>query len=113
MSFKSCRSKYCGEALEARRCEGSQAAAVPQSRRPFSSLALARTLGVAADNLDLVRHDNLAAIVELEVDVLDQEGPHLIAETVGIERALYAQRRVLLISSCSCLSRTVSWCCAC
>jgi hypothetical protein len=28
------------------------------------------------------------AIVELEVDILDQEGPHLIAEAVGIKMAL-------------------------
>lgn len=56
-------------------------------------LTLARALRVAADNLDLVCHDRLAAIVHLERDVLDEESPHLVAETVGVQGALLAPQR--------------------
>ena len=42
-------------------------------------------LRAATDNLDLVRRDDLAAAVHLELDVSNQEGPHIVAETVGIE----------------------------
>ena len=48
-------------------------------------LPLARTLRVAADDLDLVGDYRLSAILHLERDVLDQESPDLIAESVGIE----------------------------
>lgn len=51
------------------------------------SLLLAWPLGVAADNLDLIRLDR-TRIVQLEVDVLDQESPNFVAETVGIQMAL-------------------------
>lgn len=51
-------------------------------------LALARLLGVAAYDLDLVRRDGVAAAVHLKGDVLDQEGPNLVAEPIGIEAAL-------------------------
>ena len=51
------------------------------------SLLLAGPLGVAADDLDLVRLD-ITRVVKLEVDILDQERPNLVAETVGIEMTL-------------------------
>ena len=53
--------------------------------------ALARLLRVAAHDLDLVGRDGLRrrpALVHLERHVLDEESPHLVAETVGIEAAL-------------------------
>lgn len=70
------------------------------ARRSSSLLTLARTLRVAADDLDLVRVDDVAAVVELELYVLDEEGPDLVAETVGIERALYTHTKSSL-SACS------------
>lgn len=48
---------------------------------------VAGTLRVAAHNLDLVRLDGVR-VVELERDVLDNERPNLIAETVRVEMAL-------------------------
>lgn len=38
--------------------------------------------------LDFVCLDNLAAVFHLEGHVLQLEGPHLIAETVGIQASL-------------------------
>jgi len=49
---------------------------------------LSWALAVAAHDLDFICMDRLAGIIHLEGDVLDQEGPDLIAEAVGIEMAL-------------------------
>lgn len=57
-------------------------------RRYGSSRALARLLGVAANNLDLVRRDGRTAIVHLECDILDEEGPDFVAESIGIKTSL-------------------------
>ena len=57
---------------------------------PLSSrLRLARTLAVAAHDLDLVGSDRLR-VLHLEGDILDQESPDLVAESVGIEMTLCA-----------------------
>ena len=50
-------------------------------------LLLARLLGVAAHDLDLLGLDGLV-VVQLEVDVLDQERPHIVTEAVRVEVAL-------------------------
>lgn len=41
-----------------------------------------------ANNLDLLSLD-LLRIVQLEFDVLDDEGPDFVTEAVGVEMALY------------------------
>lgn len=51
--------------------------------------SLARLLSVAADNLDLVGDHGLVPIIHLEGDVLDQERPHLVAESVCVETPLH------------------------
>jgi hypothetical protein len=38
--------------------------------------------------LDLVRRNNLAAVLHLEGDVLQLEGPDFVAEAVGIQTSL-------------------------
>lgn len=50
-------------------------------------------LAVAADNLHFIRV-NLRIVVELEVDILDEERPHFVAETVCVEMALSGQHFV-------------------
>lgn len=50
-------------------------------------LGLARALAVTANDLDLIHRDRLV-ILHLEGNVFDQEGPDLVAETVGIQMAL-------------------------
>jgi hypothetical protein len=55
---------------------------------PIPLLSLAWLLGIAADNLDLVRRDGLASTVHLECHVLDQEGPNFIAESIRIQAPL-------------------------
>lgn len=55
-------------------------------------LPLAWTLSVAADDLDLISDHSLSAVLHLELDVLDQESPDLVAESVCVERALYMGR---------------------
>jgi hypothetical protein len=57
----------------------------------LSSLLLARTLRVATDNLDAVGVD-LMGVVQLEVDVLDDESPYVVAEAVGVEMSLQSFR---------------------
>ena len=42
---------------------------------------------VAADDLDTVRMD-LLVVIQLEVDVLDDKGPDVVAEAVGVEMSL-------------------------
>lgn len=51
-------------------------------------MSLARLLGVAANNLDLVRRDGLTPIVHFEGYILDQKGPDFVAESVGVEASL-------------------------
>jgi len=46
-------------------------------------------LSVTANNLDFVRGDNDARSVHFESDVSDEEGPNLIAKSVGIKTALF------------------------
>ncbi len=67
---------------------------IPTSRR----LGLAGRLGVTADDLDLVCHHGLCTTVHLESDVLDEEGPHLVAEAVRIQRALCVLAALLSVS---------------
>ena len=55
-------------------------------------------LGAAADDLDLVGRDRLRAVLHLEGDPFDQEGPHLVAESVRVERALEGQARLDLLA---------------
>lgn len=52
--------------------------------------SLSRLLGVAADDLDLIRRYVLTAviIVQLEGDILDEECPHFVAESVRVETPL-------------------------
>ena len=50
-------------------------------------LGLARTLRVAANNLNPVGV-NCVGIVQLKVDILDNEGPNVVTESVGIEMSL-------------------------
>lgn len=64
-----------------------------------SHLWLTRTLRVTADDLDSIGV-NLVRVVELEVDVLDDEGPNIVTEAVGIEVALQTQRISLRALSC-------------
>lgn len=52
------------------------------------SRSLAWLLGVAANNLDLVRLHRLAAVVHLERHILDEEGPHLVTESIRVEAPL-------------------------
>jgi hypothetical protein len=59
---------------------------------PSRSRSLARLLGIAADNLDLVGLDDLSTIVELELDVLDEESPDFVAESVGRQASLERRR---------------------
>ena len=54
---------------------------------PLSRLGLARTLRVTGDDLHAVGMD-LMGVVQLEVDILDDEGPYVVAEAVGIEMSL-------------------------
>ena len=61
-----------------------------------TSLHLARALRVAADNLDAVGVD-LVRVVELEVDVLDDEGPDVVAEAVRVEVALEGEAALDLV----------------
>lgn len=65
-------------------------------------LLLLVLLGAAAHDLDLVGIDHLAAVVKLERDVTDQEGPDFIAEAVGIERPLDAEAESVLFVSFVC-----------
>lgn len=64
-------------------------------------LSLAWALGVAADDLDLVRDHRRSAILHLKGDVLDEESPHLVAETVGIQGALKFDRKNVPCQPCS------------
>lgn len=52
------------------------------------SLLLPRLLRIAAHNLNLLRR-NVILIIELEIDVLDEERPDLVAEPVGVQMTLF------------------------
>lgn len=58
-----------------------------------ASLGLARPLAVAAHDLDAVC-GNGGLVVQLEGDILDQECPDFVAESVGVKVALEEKRRV-------------------
>lgn len=58
-----------------------------RSRTEDSALSLAWTFGVAADNLDSVGV-YLVRVVQLEIDILDNESPDVVAEAVSIEVSL-------------------------
>jgi hypothetical protein len=57
------------------------------------ALGLAGTLRVATNNLDAVGV-NLVGVVQLKVDVLDDEGPYVVAKAVGIEVSLQSSKSV-------------------
>jgi hypothetical protein len=59
--------------------------------KQYHSGRIAGALRITADDLNLVCCDRLAAVLHLERDVLDQESPDLVAETVGVKRALLLQ----------------------
>lgn len=50
-------------------------------------LGFTGSLAVTADDLDLLR-GHCGLVVQLEGYILDQECPHFVAESVGIEMAL-------------------------
>ena len=52
-------------------------------------LRVAWSLAIAAHDLNLICLHRLTRVLHLERNVLDQECPYLVAETVGIEMALY------------------------
>lgn len=54
---------------------------------PARLLCLARALSVAADDLDPIGV-YLVRIFELEIDVFDDKGPHIVAEAVRIKMTL-------------------------
>jgi hypothetical protein len=55
--------------------------------KSHTALDLPGALCVTGDNLDAFRVDS-ASVVEFEVDILDNEGPDIVAEAVGVEMAL-------------------------
>lgn len=57
-----------------------------------SRSSFARSLAVTADDLDLVRRDR-GLVVQLECDVLDEEGPDIVAESVGVKVTLKNEER--------------------
>lgn len=60
----------------------------PKHHINHQSRPLARLLGVAADNLDLVGRDRRVAVVHLEGHILDKKCPDLVAESVRVEAPL-------------------------
>ena len=57
----------------------------------LTPLLLPRLLRIAAHNLDLLRLD-ITLIIELEIDILDQESPDLVAEPVCIQMTLFHKK---------------------
>jgi hypothetical protein len=53
----------------------------------FTCRSLCLLLALAGHNLDSLGLD-VVCVVQLELDVLDNEGPDLVAEAVGIEVSL-------------------------
>jgi hypothetical protein len=65
-----------------------RAAVIAPKQRETARLSLSRALAVAADNLHLVRL-NGGLVIQLESDILDQEGPNIVTEPVGVKMALF------------------------
>jgi len=62
----------------------------PAAQKPsgiHSSLWVTRPLRIAAHNLNFLGL-NIALVIQPEVDILDQECPDLVAESIGIQVAL-------------------------
>lgn len=57
-------------------------------RRQSSLFVLPSLLVCHADDLDFVSSHGIV-VVQLEVDVLDEKGPDIVAEAIGIERTLW------------------------
>lgn len=58
------------------------------SKPPPPLLGITRSLAVAAHDLDFIRLNRLARVLHLESNVLNQESPDLVAETICIEVTL-------------------------
>jgi hypothetical protein len=78
-----------------RRCDSKKGKANAISVHPCLTLCLAGTLAVAADDLDPVRRHR-GLVIQLECDILDQERPNFVAESVGIQVTLLVRRNVML-----------------
>lgn len=68
----------------------------PRGRKRHESLnerelCLPRSLAVAAHDLDLVRGD-CRLVVQFERDILDEECPDFVTESVGIQVALFQEK---------------------
>ena len=61
----------------------------------FTCRSLCLLLALAGDDLDSLSLD-IVRVIQLELDVLDNEGPDLVAEAVGVEMSLQQN-----ISACS------------
>lgn len=59
----------------------------------MKNLNLPRSLAIAADNLDLIG-ENGALVVQLEIDILDQECPDFVTESVGIQVSLSSKHEM-------------------
>lgn len=81
----------CGQRASRLSTQAEQSTGLKWSR--VTGLLLVGALRAAADDLDLVCHNRVAAVVHLERDILDQEGPHFVTEAVGIERTLSIPKR--------------------
>jgi hypothetical protein len=57
--------------------------------RRAQSLGISWSLAIAAHDLDLICLHRLSRVVHLEGDILDQESPDFVTETVGIEVTLH------------------------
>ena len=53
----------------------------------FTYCSLCLLLALAGDDLDSLSLD-IVRVIQLELDVLDNEGPDLVAEAVGVEMSL-------------------------
>ena len=69
--------------------------------------SVVRRVGVQqADDSDLLNLDR-RRVVELELDILENEGPNVVTETVGIEVALYKH-----VSVCHATALASALCCS-
>ena len=59
----------------------------PAKGCPVAYRSLRLLLALASDDLDSLGLD-IVRVIQLELDVLDNEGPDLVAEAVGIEMSL-------------------------
>lgn len=57
------------------------------------SLCFTRTFRIAADDLDAVGVD-LMGVIQLEVNILDNEGPDVVAEAVCVKMSLRRPKSV-------------------